>query len=136
MKTSVKILLGLAIFLVILSGLTYALYRSFPNIRNGIARFLASHASEKDLEKAYEEFLRSCEAATEKTLAEKGPIDPAMSAKLHSYCLCAQGEFKKRFTPQEIMAIGLEQMTSTKEPNIDPDKIQEIVKVCLPAMDK
>ena len=135
MKTSVKVLIGVLIFFAILGGLTYALYRSVPSIRQGLATFLASHASEKDLEKAYGEFMRQCETSATSTLAKNGPIDAATSQKLHNYCLCAQGEFKKRFTPQEIMVIGLEQMTS-KSPEIDPDKLQLIVKACLPEMSK
>jgi len=128
MKVALKILLVLCILFAIVCGVGYLVYRNMPAFKDKVADIL-SHSG-GNMEAAYAKFLESCESAAKRKTQESGnALTPEMEQKLHNYCVCAQGEFKSKFTPKEIIAIGLNKLTS-QDPQIDMQKLQQIAEDC------
>ena len=135
MKVAVKITIALVVIFAILGALGFLVYRNMPQLKDKIAEYLARNPQVgANMESAYAKFLESCESAAKRKTKERGvEVTPEMEAKLHDYCLCAQGEFKTKFTPKEIIAIGLNKMTSS-DPQIDRQKLEQIADTCRPKL--
>lgn len=129
MKLFLKIAAAfLAIFLLVGGVLGYFIYKNKTSLRDMTAHYLAK-STPNAMESAAQSFLDSCVKSAKEEFQKTQNVTPEVEGRIHSFCDCSKDEFKKVFTSEEVMKIGLGKMMAQKI-DLPNDKIQKIVDTC------
>ena len=129
MKVFLKILAAFFVIFLIAGGIFgYLFFKNRGNIQDLTAKYLAN-STPNAMETAAKSFTDSCVGSAKAELQKTQTLTPEMESRIHSFCDCSKDEFKKVFTIEEVMKIGLGKMTAQKV-ELPNDKIQKIVDNC------
>lgn len=129
MKLFLKILAAFFVIFLLAGGvLGYLIYKNKTNLKDITAHYLAK-SSPDAMESAAQSFLDSCAKSAKEEFQKSQNLTPELESRIQSFCNCSKDEFKKVFTTEEVMKIGLGKMMAEKL-DLPNDKIQIIVDTC------